>query len=303
MNNFKRILVYLITVILLLYSPLQVRADNGTGGGSGGGTGTNAGGASETKCGFRMYVVDYNGNLKSKVIDMIYQTAQVDIFMGTNRFGNGETQANDIYIMPSDMPRPYFHSGTFVGNGIAVKSWMRSDGADGVQNIIALIKKYLGDDVHDLFLDLSEEYYCVLEPITYHNIYTGNSSNTNSGISFYGTFYNWMQFYYENSLPNGGFTKQLDNNVLARCLTLEFDQPNLGLSMPTAGGLIDMNVLGTQGFGIQLYSNQDLSDGCSTYDEPLGDVPGNPPDESKGNYTIIKNYRIKTSSGYEDKGC
>ena len=41
----------------------------------------------------------------------------------------------------------------------------------------------------------------------------------------------------------------------------------------------------------------------TTYDEKLGDVPGEPARESEKNkYKIIKNYRLKTGETYEDKG-
>ena len=124
-----------------------------------------------------------------------------------------------------------------------------------MQNIVALIQKYLGADVAEQFEDLSEEKFCVLEPIAWHNIYLGNKSTTNTGICFYGTFMGWMKVYAQLGLPNGGFTKQLDNRILGRCLTLERDQPNLGLMRPTYSGLLDLATVGNEGFGIQLYSN------------------------------------------------
>jgi hypothetical protein len=292
MSNIKRLLIIIISVVLISLLPLTAHAgdsDNAAGSGDAGGTLTGSGGASENKCGFRMYVVDANGTLKSRVVDLVTQAPSTNGAGLTTRIGGGTL--DEILIMPSDMPRPYYYNGSFIGNGLAVKKWMRADGSDGTQNILALIKKYLGSDVHDLFLDQSQEYFCVLEPITWHNIFYGSASGTNSGNCYYGTFNNWMTAYAVMGLSNGGFTKQLDNNVLARCLKLEKDQPNLGLSYPSSGGLIDFYTMGTQGFGIQLYSNLDVS-GTHTWDYDLGATPGQPP-VSTGKMNIVKNYRTE----------
>ncbi|MBQ6887687.1 MAG: hypothetical protein IJN54_09270, partial [Lachnospiraceae bacterium] len=302
-----KLLMFMVSIVLSItalhqfQNPITTYADgdNAGGEGEGGGSAEDSGGASEGKCGFRMYVVDYNGNLKSKVIDLVYASPSYDRADTTTRIGGGS--ATERWQMPPDMPRPYFHSGTFIGNGQAVKQWMRSmNGED--QNIALLIYKYLGPEVLDLFKDQSEECYCVLEPIAWHSIYTGNSATTNTGYCYYGTFYNWMQAYSQMGLPDGGYTKQLDNNVLARCLELEYDQPNLGLSFPVTGDLVTMANLGNQGFGIQLYSNLDQS-GTHTWDYIMGDTPA-PAPQSNGQMNIVKNYRTEIAPGeYSDDGC
>ena len=300
-NRLKQLAIYILSFILLFSSiSISTYADNADGGGQGSASSTNAGGASENKCGFRMYVVDYNGNLKSKVIDLVYTDPSFNKMDRTTRIGGGTS--SEYKIMPSDMPRPYYHSGSFIGNGQAVKKWMRSKGSDGVQNIVALIKKYLGDSAHDLFLDQSQEYYCVLEPVAWHNVYMSNDKSSNTGYCYYGTFYNWMQAYAQLGLPNGGFTKTLDNNVLGRCLTFEKDQTNLGLTMPTSGGLLDINTVGSQAFGIQVYSNRDM-EGTHTWDYALGATPGAAP-KSTGKMFIVKNYRTEIKEKqYTDDGC
>lgn len=47
-----------LTTLPYITEPIQVQADNAGGGGSGGGTAENVGGASDSRCGYRMYVVD-----------------------------------------------------------------------------------------------------------------------------------------------------------------------------------------------------------------------------------------------------
>ncbi|MBR4981975.1 MAG: hypothetical protein IKY94_05395 [Lachnospiraceae bacterium] len=304
MNSLKRIFFIFITLLFLLSSPLYIFADNASGSGQGGGSSKASGGASETKSGYRMYVVDENGTLKSKVIDLVYKEPYYDMAKTNTRIGGGNiTSESDIYIMDAGMPTPFIHRGTFIGNGLALKAWMRSDAENGKQHIMNLIATYLGEDVADLFQDTSKEHYCVLEPIAYHNIYTSNSSDGNSGVCFYGTFYNIIQFYAENGMPHGYYMNQVDNNILGRCMTVEFDQPNLNLSTPTSDGLLDINTVGNQGFGIQLYSNQDQKM-QTTCDETKGNTPHPAPQESNGKVIIVKNYRTQISeTEYKDDGC
>lgn len=60
-----------ITTLSYIAEPMIAHADNAGGGGSGGGTAENVGGASDSRCGYRMYVVDKNGNLLSRVVDLV----------------------------------------------------------------------------------------------------------------------------------------------------------------------------------------------------------------------------------------
>lgn len=291
-----------ITTLPYTTAPLLIYADNAGGGDSGGGTAENVGGASDSRCGYRMYVVDKNGNLLSRVVDLVSQAPTTNKAGLSTRVGGGNT--SELLLMPSDMPKPFKHNGIcFMGNGMQTKAWMRSKGADGQQNIVTLIEKYLGADVAEQFEDLSEEKFCVLEPIAWHNIYLGNKSTTNTGFGYYGSFYNWMQTYAEMGLADGGFTKQLDNRILGRCLTLERDQPNLGLMRPTYSGLLDLATVGNEGFGIQLYSNLEKAM-QTTCDEPLQPNCHPAPSESEGKTTIVKNYRTKLPDNtYTEDGC
>ena len=109
--------------------------------------------------------------------------------------------------------------------------------------------------------------------------------------------------YAEMGLADGGFTKQLDNRILGRCLTLERDQPNLGLMRPTYSGLLDLVTVGNEGFGIQLYSNLEKAM-QTTCDEPLQPACHPAPSESEGKTTIVKNYRtLLPDNTYTDDGC
>lgn len=314
MKKIRNFLIILFSIILFLLTPQLVYAIGENAGGSGhSGTTTEgvSGGASFAKTGFRMYIVDENGTVKSKVVDLVNNTPSYLIKYSATRIGNGNS--TETILKPSDMPLPVIHSGSFQGNGQAVRAWMIARNASGEQNAYKLIYDYLGAEAYESFIDITTNQYLILEPIAYHDIFTGNSASSNSGIGFYGSFYNWMQMYSMNGLADGGFTASLDNNVLGRCMTLVRDQANLNLTLPTTSGNLDLYNVGNQGFGIQIYWNSELLLGNNTHtwdstNHPTDEAPApvhpeTVTDPSELIYTIIKSYRIKDMAGnYTDKG-
>lgn len=310
-KTIQRIIIFILVIILVLpLSTSLAYADgyNGTGGGAGGASGSASGGASENKCGYRMYVVDKNGNIVSEVIDLVVNnTISCDINMYTTRIGN--STVNRLTLMPAGMPKPYYYSGSsFKGNGTALRTWAVANNESGHQNIITLIENELGLNVANYF-DKSittDTYYCILEPITWHDIFSNKPNSVNMGRSAYGTFYNWMQLYDTLGLTKT-FTSSIDNDVLGNCMILQRNE--LGLTAPASSSdnfnLSDINGVG---YGIHIYSNDDLgnnTDDQTTCDESKGDTPAPPADESDGACTIVKNYRYSTDNGssYTDAGC
>jgi len=80
-----------LTALPYITEPLQVQADNAGGGDAGGGTAQNVGGASDAKCGYRMYVVDKNGKLLSRVVDLVSQAPTTNKAGLSTRVGGGNT--------------------------------------------------------------------------------------------------------------------------------------------------------------------------------------------------------------------
>ena len=282
---------------------------NGTGGGAGGASGSASGGASENKTGYRLYVVDTNGNIVSDVVDLVTNsTISCDKNYRNTRIGNG-IASSSLRTMPAGMPKPYYYSGSsFKGNGTALRTWAVAKNTSGEQNILQLISNELGENVYKYF-DLSitkDTYYCILEPITWHNIFSNKPNSANMGRSAYGTFYNWMQLYDTLGLTKT-FTSSIDNDVLGNCMILQRNE--LGLKAPASSSdNFSLSSINGVGYGIHIYSNDDIAqnpDDQTTYDESKGDTPAPPADESDGAYTIVKNYRYSTDNGssYTDAGC
>lgn len=311
-NIIQRIIIFILVIILAL--PINTSlayADgyNGTGGGAGGASGSASGGASENKCGYRMYVVDTNGNIVSDVVDLVTNsTISCDKNYRNTRIGNG-TASSSLRTMPAGMPKPYYYSGSsFKGNGTALREWAIAKNESGEQNILQLISNELGENVYKYFdLNITKDtYYCILEPITWHDIFSNKPNSVNMGRSAYGTFYNWMQLYNALGLTKT-FTSSIDNDVLGNCMILQRNE--LGLTAPASSSdNFSLNNINGVGYGIHIYSNDDLAqnpDDQTTYDESKGDTPAPPADESDGAYTIVKNYRYSTDNGssYTDAGC
>ena len=310
-NIIQRIIIFILVIILVLpLSTSLAYADgyNGTGGGAGGASGSASGGASENKTGYRLYVVDKNGNIVSNVVDLVTNnTISCNNNMYTTRIGNGTVSR--LTLIPSGMPKPYYYSGSsFKGNGTALRTWAVANNESGHQNIITLIENELGLNVANYF-DKSitkETYYCILEPITWHDIFSNKPNSVNMGRSSYGTFYNWMQLYNTLGLTKT-FTSSIDNDVLGNCMILQRNE--LGLKAPASSSdNFSLSSINGLGYGIHIYSNDDLgnnTDDQTTYDESKGDTPAPPADESDGACTIVKNYRYSTDNGssYTDAGC
>lgn len=310
-NIIQRIIIFILVIILVLpLSTSLAYADgyNGTGGGAGGASGSASGGASENKTGYRLYVVDKNGNIVSNVVDLVTNnTISCNNNMYTTRIGNGTVSR--LTLIPSGMPKPYYYSGSsFKGNGTALRTWAVANNESGHQNIITLIENELGLNVANYF-DKSitkETYYCILEPITWHDIFSNKPNSVNMGRSGYGTFYNWMQLYDALGLTKT-FTSSIDNDVLGNCMVLQRNE--LGLKAPASSSdNFNLSSINGLGYGIHIYSNDDIAqnpDDQTTYDESKGDTPAPPADESDGACTIVKNYRYSTDNGssYTDAGC
>lgn len=312
-NIIQRIIIFILVIVLALpLSTSLAYADgyNGTGGGAGSAGGHASGGASENKSGYRLYVVDANGSIVSEVIDLVTNnTISCDFNIYTTRIGNG-TASSSLRTMPAGMPKPYYYysGSSFKGNGSALREWAVANNESGHQNIITLIENELGLNVANYF-DKSitkDTYYCILEPITWHDIFSNKPNSVNMGRSGYGTFYNWMQLYNTLGLTKT-FTSSIDNDVLGNCMILQRNE--LGLKAPASSSdNFNLSSINGVGYGIHIYSNDDLgnnTDNQTTYDESKGDTPAPPADESDGACTIVKNYRYSTDNGssYTDAGC
>lgn len=295
--------------------------------------GTCHGGASYTRQGYRVYIIDQDtkeilSNFKCKGADGKETYAQVrDLYafacekttgVGTTlRMGKGKIAASRMRLVPG-MPAAFTSTGT--GQGVKLAKWMmenrwrmvkvRDEKTGKVELERKQIKnsRYLcsyalgGYDGYKLVAKESPyNYAIVVEPIIYHAIFKSYTKGSITKTSYFGTGNNWLRKYDAMGL-NKTYTSSYDSVLIQRALTLQRKQ--LGLTKPTSkitkSNPLTLDRRGQQGFSIHFYSFKPTtikSDKTHTFDYQYNNSkfrPEKAPKEEKSEgITIVKTYRVK----------
>lgn len=283
----KIISLILAATLLLSASPVYATDANAAASTGGGGSTTVAGGASVSKQGVRMYMLDPNGQICSKVVDLVTKQPTGITTRGTStRLGGGAVSQTISY--PSAMPKPIIFTSEWQTNGYAIKNWLISGGTN--MNGTKLIKYYLGEDALAKFKS-PEEYFLVLEPLYWHKV---NGYNTTE--VYYGSAYEWIS---TGRTSPSSVTRNWDNLTAPNCMIL--DHERFGLLAPPKYGGNYITTFGNFGYGLHMYSNADLLGGAvqDTYNPAMAGSPHAAPPMTTtievpmgGNgFTVVKSYR------------
>lgn len=315
---------------------------NGTGGGTQGAGGTRHGGATESKQGYRVYLMTKSKKTISKVYDCYFNFKSVSVghYERDTRLGSKDaTKSRSItpYIQKYfGIPKAFYYSGgSFHGNGVAFKKWaskhpMKKNGkrAD-FRYIDYFVQWVVGPDAYKKAMDKAgdEAVYAVVEPLAWHSVLYNRASKLN-GQTILATGYEYLNFNAEHGFGSNTYTKILDNFILQYCMVLQRNELGLtkvdthkkGLSYVTKSGL------GKKGLSLHLYSltpenEKDAIDSTCTYDENYDShyKPEKAPNKVTGTtdekekkkeaykVTIVKTYRVKKTNldgdvKYIDKG-
>lgn len=315
---------------------------NGTGGGTQGASGTRHGGATESKQGYRIYLITKSKKTLSTVYDCYfgYSSVRAGNYERDTRLGNKD-QKGKFNITPQvqkifGVPRAfYYSSGSFHGNGVAFKKWAskhptKKNGKKAYfRNIDYFVQYIIGKDAYDKAKEKAgdEGLYAVVEPLAWHSVLYNRSSKLN-GQTIVATGYEYLNFNAEHGFGSNTYTKILDNFILQYCMVLQRNELGLtkvdthkkGLSYVTKSGL------GKKGLSLHLYSltpenEKDAIDSTCTYDENYDShyKPEKAPNKVTGTtdekekkkeaykVTIVKTYRVKKTNldgdvKYIDKG-
>ena len=307
---------------------------NGTGGGTQGAGGTRHGGATESKQGYRIYLMTKSKKTVSKVYDCYfgYDTVKVGHYEKDTRLGSKD--ASKAFNITSKIqqyfgiPKAFYYSGgSFHGNGVAFKKWAvkhkRYYDANEKKwkvakrsNIYAFVKYVIGKEAYNKAEDAAgdEGLYAVVEPLAWHSVLPNKASKLN-GQTILATGYEYLNFNAEHGFGSNTYTKILDNFILQYCMVLQKDELGLkkvdthqkGLSYVTKSGL------GKKGLSLHLYSltpEKDAIDSTCTYDENYDShyKPEKAPNKVTGTadekekkkeaykVTIVKTYRVKKTN-------
>lgn len=313
---------------------------NGTGGGTQGAGGTRHGGATESKQGYRIYLITKSKKTVSKVYDCYFNFASVSVghYERDTRLGSKDaTKTKEITPKIQQyfgIPKAFYYSGgSFHGNGVAFKKWAskhptKKNGKKAYfRNIDYFVQYIIGKDAYDKAKDKAgdEGLYAVVEPLAWHSVLYNKSSKLN-GQTILATGYEYLNFNAEHGFGSNTYTKILDNFILQYCMVLQRNEMGLTKVDTHKKGLpyVTKSGLGKKGLSLHLYSltpEKDAIDSTCTYDENYDShyKPEKAPNKVTGTadekekkkeaykVTIVKTYRVKKTNldgdvKYIDKG-
>lgn len=295
---------------------------NGTGGGTQGAGGTRHGGATESKQGYRIYLMTKSKKTVSKVYDCYFNYASVKVghYERDTRLGDKDaSKAKEITPQMQQyfgIPKAFYYSGSsFHGNGAAFKTWAAKHKKYYSQkekkivtsehrNIDKFVRWLIGQDAYDKAKDKAgdEALYVVVEPLAWHSVLPNKASKLN-GQTILATGYEYLNFNAEHGFGSNTYTKILDNFILQYCMVLQKDELGLKKVDTHQKGLpyVTKSGLGKKGLSLHLYSLVDVGDydDTHTFDYHYNSSKFRPekapsPKKSKESWvTIVKTYRVK----------
>jgi len=313
---------------------------NGTGGGTQGAGGNLHGGPTESKQGYRIYIMTKSKKTLSTVYDCYfgYNSVSVGHYERDTRLGSKD-QKGGFNITPQiqkmfGVPKAFYYSGgSFHGNGVAFKKWAanhpkKKNGEKAKHNNIYYFVQYvIGKEAYDKAENAAgdEALYVVVEPLAWHSVLPNRASKLN-GQTILATGYEYLNFNAEHGFGSNTYTKILDNFILQYCMVLKRNE--LGLTKVDTHKknlpYVTKSGLGKKGLSLHLYSltpEKDAIDSTCTYDENYDShyKPEKAPNKVTGTadekekkkeaykVTIVKTYRVKKINldgdvKYIDKG-
>lgn len=305
--------------------------NNGDGGGSQGASGKRHGGATESKQGYRIYLMTKSKKTVSKVYDCYFNYASVSVghYERDTRLGNKDaTKSKKITPKVQQyfgLPKAFYYSGgSFHGNGAAFKKWASKHKryyskkekkwkTAILRNIDFFVQWVVGKETYDKASEKAgdEGLYAVVEPIAWHSVLPNKSSKLN-GQTILATGYEYLNFNAEHGFGSNTYTKILDNFILQYCMVLQRNEMGLTKVDTHKKGLpyVTKSGLGKKGLALHLYSltpEKDAIDSTCTYDENYDShyKPEKAPNKVTGTadekekkkeaykVTIVKTYRVK----------
>ena len=305
--------------------------NNGDGGGAQGANGKRHGGATESKQGYRIYLMTKSKKTVSKVYDCYfgYSSVRAGNYERDTRLGSKD-QNGKFNITPAvqkyfGIPKAFYYSGgSFHGNGVAFKKWAsthkryysnkeRKWKIAKYRNIDNFVMWVIGKDAYKKIMAKAgdEGLYAVVEPLAWHSVLPKRASKLN-GQTILATGYEYLNFNAENGFGSNTRTKILDNFILQYCMVLKKNE--LGLTKVDTHQknlpYVTKSGLGKKGLALHLYSltpEKDAIDSTCTYDENYDShyKPEKAPNKVTGTadekekkkeaykVTIVKTYRVK----------
>ena len=293
MKRVKQLLCLLLAMVMVItavpnmqaYATGLVTPNGGKKHGNMGNLTTCHGGASVSKQGFRLYIVDQNGDVVSKFKTHNKKGEEIeaqvrDLYIGVNE--GTTTVGDDLRVGDGDLARarmkvPAGMPAAFVGedwktNGEKVAKWMNTKVKKTIEytdkngnkvvlrdqpmkNCQWLCYYAMGIRAFKMAMNYKAKYTIVLEPTVFHVVWRSTSQSSSTGTSFYGTAYEWLQKYNKMGVAKT-WTSSCESYVLQCALTLQRKEHDLikPTSEVTKSKQLTLSRVGNQGFGIHFYT-------------------------------------------------
>lgn len=305
--------------------------NNGTGGGTQGAGGNLHGGPTESKQGYRIYIMTKSKKIVSKVYDCYFGYSSVSVGHYERDTRLGDKDAKKTRNITPDVqkyfgvPKAFYYSGgSFHGNGVTFKKWAsthkryysnkeRKWKIAKHRNIDNFVEWVVTKKAYKKIMAKTgdEDVYVVVEPLAWHSVLPKKSSKLN-GQTILATGYEYLNFNAQHGFGSNTRTKILDNFILQYCMVLKKNE--LGLTKVDTHKknlpYVTKSGLGKKGLSLHLYSltpEKDAIDSTCTYDENYDShyKPEKAPNKVTGTadekekkkeaykVTIVKTYRVK----------
>lgn len=287
------ILTYVLIITLNVASVFALDSDMSGGGESSGTESASKGFSVESNIGYRVYVLDSEGNtVADKVTDILYKAPTANGGSWKTQTGSSTSKVETSAAKDMGMPRVIKEEGTrWYSNFDELKAWLISDNDDyGNKNIEHIMKEYLGEDVVEEFNSRDDYYFCI-EPIFNTGVFTAGS-NSYKGM-YYGTSKNWIEFCNERGIGAGTFLGSCIYETMQECIYIDNDYTNLGLLAPSNHSDNSYEEISGHAYGLGLFWNNEGGGGKTpsihTWDYDLDTQPGKAPlpDDEKNYQDII----------------
>lgn len=289
MYNIKHLASLIITFILIIVmniTPVLALNSDMSGGGEAGGTESASKGFSvSSNIGYRVYVLDSEGNtVADKVTDILYKAPTANAGSWKTQTGSSTSKVETSAAKDMGMPRVIKEEGNkWYSNSDELKEWILSESDSDITGntdtwLANILSEYLGEDVIEEFNSRDDYYFCI-EPIFNTGIFTAGS-NSYRGM-YYGTSHNWIEFCNSKGIGEGTFLGACIYETMQECIYIDNDYSNLNLSAPTNHSDNSYEEISKHGYGLGLFWNNEGGGGNTpsihTWDYTLGETPGKAP--------------------------
>ena len=280
------IISFILITILNITPIFALNSDVNGAGNTGGDQAASHGFSVSSNIGYRVYVLDNEGNtVADSVADILYHAPTANAGSFKTQVGSETTNKQSTAATDMKMPRVIKEENKrWVSNADELREWLVSTSDSEITGnednwITNIIKNYLSEEVFEEFNSRDDYYFCI-EPIFNTGVFTTVQANSYKGM-YYGTSKNWIEFCNSKGIGAGTFLGACIYETMQECIYIDNDYSNLNLSAPSNHSDNSYEEISKHAYGLGLFWNNEFSNGKTpkihTWDYDLEETPGKAP--------------------------